>query len=134
MKFLLDENIPNKYKNILVKNGYSDVKRINDFGKSLPDTKVFEMAYKEKRIIVTIDKDFYEYKKVDNYGIIAISSKILNPIEIMISMINQIKKDERFKDDFVNFFVKMTCDRFEVTCKTKKEKYKTYKCKYKLKK
>ena len=66
MKILLDENIPNKYKNYLKQNGYSDIKRINDFGKSLPDPTVFKIAFDEKRTIVTIDKDFFEYKKPKN--------------------------------------------------------------------
>lgn len=135
MKFLLDENIPNKYKDILIENGYSDVTRINDFGKGLPDTEVFNIAYKQKRVIVTIDKDFYEYKKVNNFGIISISSKLVNPMFWLVNTIEQIKKDERFENDFVDFFVKMTCDRFEVTCKNKRKKrnkYKTYNCKYKF--
>lgn len=132
MKFLLDENIPNKYKNYLKQNGYSDIKRINDFGKSLPDPTVFKIAFDEKRTIVTIDKDFFEYKKQENYGIISISYKLKDPMEVLVATIHQIENDQRFENDFVNFFVRLTGEGFEITCK-KKNKYKTYKCKYKNK-
>lgn len=130
MKFLLDENIPNKYKDILVKNGYSDVKRINDFGKGLPDSEVFKLAYNQKRIIITIDKDFYQYKKVDNFGIISISCNLPNPMNVLINTLSQIKKDQRFENNFVNFFVRLTGEGFQIICKNK-NKYKTYKCRYK---
>ncbi len=114
----------------MVKNGYSDVIRINDFGKGLPDSEVFKLAYNQRRIIITIDKDFYEYKKVDNFGIISIGATLANPMEILINTLKQIEKDQRFENDFVNFFLRLTGEGFQIICK-KKNKYKTYKCKYK---
>ena len=63
MKILLDENVPNMYKEKLESYGYNDIKRINDFGKGLPDEKVFETAINEHRTIITIDTDFHKYKK-----------------------------------------------------------------------
>ena len=79
MKFLLDENIPNKYKDILEK-----VYQIPKF---------FKLAYNQKRIIITIDKDFYQYKKVDNFGIISIGGNLLNPMNVLINTLKQIEKD-----------------------------------------
>lgn len=130
MKFLLDENIPNEYKRSLKKYGYSDVKRINDFGKGLPDEKVFEIGYTEERIILTIDHDFFEYKKSDNFGIISISGKLKYPIDLLNNVFKQIEKDERLPVDYKNTFIRVTSKFFEITYK-KKNKYKTTKCKHK---
>ena len=49
MNFLIDENVPNSYKEFLENNGFEDIKRINDFGKGIPDTQVFKIAQEEKR-------------------------------------------------------------------------------------
>ena len=46
MKFLLDENVPNMYKDKLLKNGLRDIRRINDFGKGISDIEVLKIAVK----------------------------------------------------------------------------------------
>ena len=58
------------YKDELIRRGYEDIIRINDFGKGLPDSEVFNVAMREERTIFTRDKDFYDYKKKENYGIV----------------------------------------------------------------
>lgn len=131
MKFLLDENVPNFYKDRLVETGYTDVIRINDFGKGLKDSEVFNIAVKEKRTIVTIDTDFFAYKKEKHYGIISISGKLAYPGEILLKVLEQMKKDERFSNlDMEDTFIRITHHNFTVTYK-KKGKYKDVICKYK---
>lgn len=132
MRFLLDENVPNMYMKLLKNKGYKDIIRINDFGKGLPDTEVFKIAQKEKRIIITIDRDFDEYKKQESCGIISISGKLINPIEVMTIVLQQIEKDERLPSDLFNSFVRITNQEFYIIYK-KKNKYKTAKCKFKKK-
>lgn len=131
MKFLLDENVPNIYKNELQEYGYNDIKRINDFGKGLPDDKVFEIAVKEERTIITIDTDFHSFKKQSHYGIISISGKLLNPIKIIASTLKQIENDTTISEYvFKDAFIRITWQYFEVGFK-KKGKYKEVKRKYK---
>lgn len=132
MRFLLDENVPNMYMKLLKNKGYKDIIRINDFGKGLPDTEVFKIAQKEKRIIITIDRDFDEYKKQESCGIISISGKLINPIEVMTIVLQQIEKDERLPSDLFNSFVRITNQEFYIIYK-KKNKYKTARCKFKKK-
>lgn len=132
MKFLLDENIPNSYKIELEKFGYKDIKRINDFKKGITDKEEFDYAQKEKRIIITIDTDFYEWKKEKHFGIISLSGKLKTPVETMIQAIKQIKKDDRFRTtkELNDVFIRITNMEFIVGRKIK-SRYKEVKGKYK---
>ena len=134
MKFLLDENVPNSYKNKMKELGYENIKRINDFGKGMTDREVFELSVREERTIITIDTDFYGWKKNPHFGIVSLSGKLRNPIETMHQAFNQIKKDERFKvsDSFNDLFIRITNMDFVVGRKIK-GRYKEVRCKYKRK-
>lgn len=121
MKFLLDENIPNSFKIELEQFGYKDIKRINDLKKGITDKEVFDYAQKEERIIITIDTDFYEWKKNKHFGIISLSGKLKTPIKMMVKAIKQIKKDDRFKstEDLNDIFIRITNMEFIVGRKIK---------------
>lgn len=54
MKFLLDEDVPLELLKILQKSGH-DIIRVTP---SSPDPEIAERAKKEKRILITLDKDF----------------------------------------------------------------------------
>ena len=47
IKLLLDENVALKIKQGLIQLEFKDVKHINDFGKGLKDSEVFEIAKNE---------------------------------------------------------------------------------------
>lgn len=132
MKFLLDENIPNSYKEELERNDYKDIKRINDVNKGMTDREVFNYALNEKRTIITIDTDFYEWKKDKHYGIISLSGKLKDPIKSMVQAIKQVKRDDRFKNtnELDDIFIRVNNIEFIVGRKIK-SKYKEVKCKYK---
>lgn len=132
MKFLLDENVPNSYKEQMNELGYEDIKRINDFGKGMTDKEVFEVSLKEQRTIITIDTDFCEWKKDKHFGIVSLSGKLKDPILTMHQAFNQIKKDQRFKvsNSFDDIYVRITNMDFTVGRKNK-SRYKEVKCKYK---
>lgn len=131
MKFLLDENVPNMYKKELEKYGYRDIKRINDFGKGLPDEEVFNVAVREKRTIITIDTDFHNFKKQSHCGIISISGKLVKPIDLIVSTLQQMKKDMTInKYIFDDTFIRITWQYFIVGYK-KKGKYREIKRRHK---
>lgn len=82
MKFLTDENVAVSVVDFLRTKGF-DVKDIKEeFLHGIPDKDIFDIAQKEKRIIITHDRDFIEivkdYRK-DFEGIILIRCKIQNP-------------------------------------------------------
>ena len=133
MKILLDENVPNGYKDELIKNGINDIRRINDFGKGLPDKEVFNIAVQEERTIITIDTDFHSFKKDNHYGIISLSGRLNDPIGKTIKALNQVGKDTRFnKDDLSSIFLRITNNNFVVGRKIK-SRYKEVTCHYKNK-
>lgn len=72
MKFLVDENIGKSIVGHLKNTGY-DVIWIKEVRLGMPDSDILKLALKEKRVIVTYDRDFGELvflQKEKHYGII----------------------------------------------------------------
>lgn len=65
MKLLANENLPLKSVYRLRELGY-DIKAIGEDNKSISDKQVMALAMKEKRLILTFDKDYGEL--IFNYG------------------------------------------------------------------
>ncbi len=59
MKFLADESVDHPVVTFLISKGI-DVTAVADFARGAPDTEVLQTANKEKRILLTMDKDFGE--------------------------------------------------------------------------
>ena len=58
-KFIVDVGVGHKVENVL-KKSFSDVKSMWDVDPKAKDITILELAVKEERIIVTMDKDFGE--------------------------------------------------------------------------
>lgn len=88
-KLLLDENVSNKIKDSLIKLGTYEIKHINDVGKGITDREVFELAQREKRILITGDDDFKDNNFKYKIPIIWITPKarVNNYISIQIDWI-----------------------------------------------
>lgn len=72
IKLILDSCIWSGAKNELESAGY-DCKWVGDLHKDLGDMEIMILANEEKRIIITLDKDFGElaiFRGVPHYGII----------------------------------------------------------------
>jgi predicted nuclease of predicted toxin-antitoxin system len=59
MRFLADENFPGAAVDALMRAGH-DVVCIGTIAPGMPDREIFEWAARERRIILTFDKDFGE--------------------------------------------------------------------------
>ncbi len=59
MRFLADENVEREVVRLLRKRGH-DVAYVSEGGASAPDEEVLERARRERRILLTNDKDFGE--------------------------------------------------------------------------
>ncbi|MGK7945652.1 MAG: DUF5615 family PIN-like protein [Microcystaceae cyanobacterium] len=57
MGFLIDVNASRTLGNILIVQGY-DVAFVSEIDPEMPDEEILKWAVKEKRIIITTDKDF----------------------------------------------------------------------------
>ena len=59
MKFIADVNVEKPVIDYLIEKGY-DVKWVPDYDCQISDNDLFDLAKKEKRVIITNDKDFGE--------------------------------------------------------------------------
>lgn len=71
-RFLADENIPLEVVDILTKKGF-DIQSISILNPGIEDTEVLKLAWREKRVLITFDKDFGELvfkRKLRSRGVI----------------------------------------------------------------
>ena len=71
VKFLLDENVSNNLKKLLILKGFDaiSVQELNKRGAK--NSELVELARKKNRILITCDKDFVEFMhKSENYLIL----------------------------------------------------------------
>lgn len=59
LRFLIDENVPKSVSLFLIKQKYN-IKLARDIKSELTDKEVLQIAIKEKRIILSNDKDFID--------------------------------------------------------------------------
>jgi predicted nuclease of predicted toxin-antitoxin system len=104
MKFLADANIESKVVQFLRNSGY-DVKWVLEDNPFLSDEDILEISYKEKRILITNDKDFGElvYKDYRNTFSIILLRVEQNDVMVKIKIVeNPITKH---KDKIENKFI-----------------------------
>lgn len=119
MSFLLDENVPVDIGKKLKKMGYKvetvNIKKL----KGMSDKQVLEYAYKNKQTIISFDSDFCNFKKLNHYGIIKISGKILNPLDVIIELAEMFKKSN-FENIFIQVEQKKAVVEYKVFSKKKR--------------
>lgn len=104
MKFLTDENIASLVVSMIRKRGFNvkDIKEERLYG--FDDKKIIELANKEKRIIITYDKDFAELiNNRKHNGVVLIKSRKQSPenvAEILIKFLSSNFK-EKIKENLV---------------------------------
>ena len=72
IKFLVDVGVGKSVENYLQKKGY-DVKTVRDIDPTMQDEKIIQLAALEKRMVVTMDKDFGElvyHSFMDHFGVL----------------------------------------------------------------
>lgn len=119
MNFLLDENITSSVKDFLKKHQFN-TKVITSKLKGISDKEVFELAFKEKRCIITKDSDFEEFMKVDHYGIIRISGIFINFENILLKVLKKYNAE-----DLMNTYLFIRKDSYDHVTKkySKKGKF-----------
>ncbi len=72
MKVLVDENIPRRTVNWLIEQGHNvkDVRRTPQQG--LEDSELWELAQREKRLFVTTDRGFLQYRNSAHSGLLVV--------------------------------------------------------------
>lgn len=102
MKLLADENFPPTLISYLQKKRH-DVKRIQRSVKGTSDISVREKAVKERRVIITFDKDFLKTEGKERlFSVIIFDFPNMQPVDILpyldatIKAISNLKKRKRY--------------------------------------
>ena len=112
MKFIADENIPQEVIDTL-KSQEIDIISIFDIKAGLSDEEVLTFSRKEKRTLITFDKDFGEMifrKKMKNEGVIFLRLHPQSPEEIT----QLLKKIFQMKIDFTTSFCVVEKERLRI--------------------
>ncbi|MFX0103446.1 MAG: DUF5615 family PIN-like protein, partial [Candidatus Hodarchaeota archaeon] len=116
LKFLLDENIPKTIVEDIVDLGH-DVVHVRLVNPGISDEEIIHQSEKEKRIIITLDKDFgYLVYNQDEepHGVILIRIHPASP-EIILSAIKDILKEvENLKIGLEGNFLVFDGDKLRV--------------------
>ena len=59
LKFLVDVGVGRKVEDYLLEKGY-DIKAVRSIDQRMPDQEIIRLAISERRIVITMDKDFGE--------------------------------------------------------------------------
>jgi len=111
IKFIADVNIEKVIVNYLTEEGYG-IKWVPDFNCEIHDEELLKLANKEKRVLITNDKDFGELtflQKKISAGIILIRTKgqkAEDKLKLMKKLLQQ------HKDKLLNHFVIITEKKF----------------------
>lgn len=125
MSFLLDENIPESFVNLLKKAGCKKVEHINKVCKGKKDKDVLEYAFNRKYCVISFDSDFYELRKNKHYGIIKFSAKIIN-IDTALKNILDYIKENGTEDLYYELNSTNAFKDTKVFCKRKPYKFKQF--------
>lgn len=103
MKFLADENIPSKAIDYLEKDGI-DIISIRRFKYGLDDVSVMKLAYDEKRIMITFDKEFGYLvfkKRIKSIGVILLRFVPLSPQHVAKRISELIEEVPKLEGNFI---------------------------------
>ncbi len=113
LKFLVDESAGRKVASMLKERGY-DATYVGDINLGAEDEEVLDISQKEKRIIVSMDKDFgelvFRFKK-SVYGIILLRLKDESSKNKIRSVLNVLKG---FKGQLGGNFVVLSEGRIRI--------------------
>jgi predicted nuclease of predicted toxin-antitoxin system len=111
LKFIADVNVEKAVVDFLRTEGY-DVKWIPDFNRRMPDESLLKLANKERRILVTNDKDFGELtflQRKCSAGVILIRVKGRKTSD-KVKLMEKVLKGHR--DKLANHFVVASKTKF----------------------
>jgi predicted nuclease of predicted toxin-antitoxin system len=97
MKILADENITTRVCEYLYECGI-DIVRISDIAKGSSDDEVMHLAIKDKRALLTLDKDFFKhFRKIDHHGIIWLNTSAEYELEVVKKALPKLRNQNLFR-------------------------------------
>lgn len=104
LRFLLDENVSNNLRKLLISNGY-EVITIQDLDmRGVKNSGLMEVARVKNRILITYDKDFIHFKYTQDHFIIVVD---IHPLidEAVLPIFEKFLESLNFDDLKNNFIV-----------------------------
>jgi len=92
MKFLVDENIPSVTVQELRRRGHDVLDIRGTPLQGISDIELWNLAQAEKRLLVTTDKGFSEYRRKDHHGILIIRLRQPNERQIHARVITALRQ------------------------------------------
>ena len=86
LKFLVDVGVGKKVEHWLTNHGYS-IKSVRDINPRMLDKEILEIAVSEKRMVITMDKDFGEL----------VHNSELHHTGILLLRLEEMRSDEKTK-------------------------------------
>jgi predicted nuclease of predicted toxin-antitoxin system len=119
MKLLANENVPDHLVRTLEQRGH-DVKWIREAAPGATDGTVLDMAQRENRIVLTLDKDFgalaFRAKLPASSGIILLRLSAASPESLTEIALRCIES----RSDWAGYFSVVTPDRIRMTAITRR--------------
>lgn len=115
MRFIADENIPFSLIKAIRRKGYSVTCLFEENLLGINDGNLLKLAKKEKRVLITFDKDFTQFKLSKHYGVIILrynNKHYKNIVDLFLYLL-----DSPVKNKFENSL----CEVFDNYIKVKKE-------------
>ena len=98
MNIFIDENIPKITKEYLISKRYNvaDVRNTNQEG--IPDSEIWNICQNEKRLLITTDKGFSNYRFDNHFGMIIVLLKKPNKLKINDRIVSEIENHNSMTD------------------------------------
>ena len=100
---MADENIPTRSIDQLVEDGI-DIISVSSFKYGLHDEDVLKLAYKERRVLVTFDKEFGYLifkKKIRSFGVLLLRFIPRSPEEVSARIIELVNNKMKLQWNFI---------------------------------
>src|SRR5689334_9810037 len=92
MNILVDENIPRMTVEALRELGHDVTDLRGTAQQSLPDAELWEIAIREKRLLITTDKGFTAYRNTAHHGILIVRLRQPNRHKINSSVLTALQQ------------------------------------------
>lgn len=112
-RLLLDENIGQSVAQSLINNGY-DAVSVVEIGFGMPDTDILKLALQEKRVLITLDKDFGQMiyqSHAEHSGMVLLRLQNESSQNIKMILLNFLNS---YDNKMVDKFIVVTEDKIRV--------------------
>lgn len=113
LRLLLDENVGRSVVQSLISNGYDAVSAV-EIGFGMPDADILRLALQEKRVLITLDKDFGQMiyqSRAEHCGVVLLRLQKESSENVGSVLLNFLNS---YNGDIIDKFIVVTEDKIRV--------------------